>query len=74
MLAECLWRPNSESEYSETVGDVFQQWQQVTSADADFYEHGMQAFVHCWQKCTANGGDYIERQCFLAENAIYLTV
>ena len=24
-LTECLWRPNSGCEHSETVGDVFQQ-------------------------------------------------
>jgi len=27
----------------------------VTSTGADFYECSMQALVHCWQKCTANG-------------------
>jgi len=35
------------------------QW--FISADADFYEHGMQALVYCWQKCTANGGDCVEK-------------
>jgi len=33
----------------------------VTSAGTDFYEHDMQALVHWWQKCTANGGDYVEK-------------
>jgi len=28
---------------------------------ADFYEHSMQAFVHHWQKCTANGDDHAEK-------------
>ena len=28
---------------------------------ADFYKHGMQALVHRWWKCTANGGDYVEK-------------
>ena len=23
-----------------------------------------QALVHCWQKCTANGGDYVEKILF----------
>ena len=32
------------------------QW--VTSIGADFYEHGMQALVHHWWKCRANGGDF----------------
>jgi len=26
-----------------------------------FLECGMQVLVHLWQKCTANGGDYIEK-------------
>jgi len=26
-----------------------------------FYEHGMQALVHHWQKYTANGGGYVEK-------------
>ena len=33
----------------------------VPESRADFYEHGMQAFVHCWRKCIANGGDYVEQ-------------
>jgi len=43
--------------------------QRVTSASADFYKHSMQA--HHWQKCTANGGDYAEKQCFVAENLLH---
>jgi len=34
----------------------------------------MEALVHCWQKRTANGGNYIEKQHFAAENLLYLTV
>jgi len=48
-------------------GGAFQQWQQwqwATSTGADFYTHGMQALVHCWWKCIANGGDYTEKQLF----------
>jgi len=31
----------------------------------------MQAFVHGWQKCTAKGGDYAEKQSFVIENLLY---
>jgi hypothetical protein len=33
----------------------------VASTGADFYKRSMQAFVDCWWKCIANGGDYVER-------------
>jgi transposase len=33
----------------------------VASAGADFYERSMQALVHHWRKCMANGGDYVQR-------------
>ena len=46
----------------------------VTSTDADCYEHGMQAPVNCWRKCTGSGGDYVEKQCFVAKNLLYETV
>jgi len=50
------------------VGGDFQWWQQwVTSAGADFCERGMQALVHCWQKCITSGGDDAEKQCLVAE-------
>ena len=42
----------------------------VTDSHADYYKHGMQALVHHWWKCTANGGDYVEKQCFVAENLL----
>jgi len=29
----------------------------------------MQALVHCWQKCLPNGGDYVSKQYFVAENS-----
>ena len=35
------------------------QW--TTSAGADFYERSMQALVHRWRKCIADGGDYVEK-------------
>jgi len=28
---------------------------------SDFDKHGMQALVHCWSKCIANGDDYVEK-------------
>ena len=31
------------------------------SAGADFYEHSMRPLFHRWQKCTANGGDYVQK-------------
>jgi len=45
------------------------QW--ATSAVADFYERGMQALVHGWQKCIANGNEYVKKQCFVAKNLLY---
>jgi hypothetical protein len=45
----------------------------VASAGADSYEHSMQALVHRWRKCIANGGDYGEGQCFVADNLLYPT-
>jgi len=40
---------------NDTVVQAVKQW--ATSASADFYERGMQALVHRWLKCKANGGD-----------------
>ena len=54
---------------NDAVIAAVKQW--VTPADADFYEHGVQTLVHCWQKCIANGGDYIEKQCFVTENSLH---
>jgi len=47
---------------------AMKQW--ITSTGTDFYKRGMQALVHHWQKHTANGGDYTEKQCFVAENLL----
>ena len=41
------------------VVQAVKQW--ATSAGADFYERSMQALVHRWRKCIANGGDYVEK-------------
>jgi len=76
-LAKCLWRVSSGCEPSELVGGVFQQWRQwqwVTTAGADLYECSMHYHVHHWQKCISNSGDYVEEQCFVAENLLYQTV
>jgi len=65
MFIDACWtlvKTSSGCEHSEAVGDTFQLWQQwVTIAGADFYERSMQAFVHHWQKCTANGDDHAEK-------------
>ena len=68
-LAQCLWRPNSGCEPKEwcisavvTMGHLC--W-------CRFYKRSMQALVHCWKKYTANDGDYVEKQCFVAENLLY---
>ena len=34
----------------------------------------MQSPVYCWQKCIASGGNYVEEECFVAENLFYQTV
>ena len=34
----------------------------------------MQALVNCWCQCVGNGGDYVEKECFVAENLLYKTV
>jgi len=41
----------------DTVVRAVKWW--ATSAGADFYEHGVQALVHRWRKCIANGGDCV---------------
>jgi len=48
------------------------QW--VASTGADFYKHDMQALFLLWGKCTATGGDCVEKQCFVAENVLYQMV
>ena len=49
----------------------------LRTPNADFCEHGMQAFVHCWWKCIVvhfDSGDRAEKQCFVAENFLWETV
>ena len=81
MLAEHLWRPNNGYEHSEAVGGTFQQWCHHSSCErvghlhcCRFFEHGMQPLVHHWWKCIANAGDYVEEECFVADNFLYQIV
>ena len=46
---------------NDAIIAVVKQW--ATSTGADLYQCSMQALVHCWWKCTPNGGDYVEK-CF----------
>jgi len=32
------------------------------------------ALVHCLQNCIANGGDYVEKENFVAEKLVYQAV
>jgi len=57
---------------NNAVVRAVKQW--ANSAGADFYECGMQALVHCWRKCIAIGGDYVEKWCFVAKNLLYQIV
>jgi hypothetical protein len=54
---------------NNAVTRAVKQW--ATSTGADFSERGMQALVHRWQNCIANGGDYVEKYCFAAKNLLY---
>jgi len=44
--------------YDAIIAPV-KQW--VTSSGAEFYKCSMQALVRHWQKCMANGCDYVEK-------------
>ena len=46
----------------------------VTSPCADFNERNMKALIHHWRNCIADGGDYVEKWCFVAENLLYQIV
>jgi len=74
MLDEHLWRSTSGWNHSAPpVGGVIQQgWHEkwISSTAADFYERGMQAPVHHWQKFIANDGDYVENS-FKIDNFLY---
>ena len=57
-LAEHWWRPKSGCKHSEAVSSAFQWWWQQLCR---IYESSIQALVHPWQKCIANGGDYVKK-------------
>jgi len=57
---------------NDAIVQAVKQW--ATSAGADFYKRGMHALVHHWRKCIATGGDYVEKQCFVAKNLLYQIV
>jgi len=44
---------------NDAIVRAVKQW--ANSAGADFYECGMQALVHRWRKCIANGGNYVKK-------------
>jgi hypothetical protein len=41
------------------VLQAVKQW--AATNGADFYQRSMQALVHCWRKCIANGYDYVRK-------------
>ena len=41
------------------------------SALVKIFECSMQALLHHWWKCTADGGDCAEKECYAAENFLY---
>lgn len=56
--------PTGGCEHSEVVGGgvlAVVAVTLVTSAETNFYEHGVYAHVHCSQKCIANGGEDVEK-------------
>jgi len=46
--------------FSSSNGDM-KKTRHILDSHVDFYKYGIQALVHCWRKCIANGGDYTER-------------
>ena len=79
MLAEFLWGPKDECQHSMVMAGVFQQWQHRHERQATFQIAmqvfiNMQALVHHWQKCTANGRDCAEKSCFVVDNFLYQIV
>ena len=81
MIAEWIWRPSSGREHSEAVSDVFQQWQQQCERQAVFQMHMCRCHTTKWRGpgsvhlCkSANGGDYVEKQWFIADNLFYQIV
>ena len=48
---------------------MVRQWMQIY--DADFCGCSMQALVHCWWKCIANGGNSAEKIVLVAEDLLF---
>ena len=44
----------------------------IPDSHAGFYESGIQALLHCWQKWRANGGNDVEKQCFIAKSYFFI--
>jgi len=56
-MKDGLWEQHFPSNNAIIAAVI--QW--ATSAGADFYEPDIQVLVHHWQKCTASGGNYVEK-------------
>ena len=69
-LAECLQRLNSGCEHIQTVGN------NVVPLLVQFFMCCVQALVHRWEKCRANGGACVEKIAFCSRwlallNSVY---
>ena len=70
MLAECLWRPKSGCEHSEGCISAV-----VTVALGHLRCCRLLWVWHAgWWKCIADSGDCAEKECFVTENLLYLTL
>ena len=81
-LTECFWRPKTGYGHGEVVGGAVLQWQEQTFGHLHWYTFlQVQHTRSCSlleklleKKCIANGGDYVEKQCFVAESLLDQTV
>lgn len=75
---EHLWRPTRGCERSEAsaVATAMQKTNHPNSQIVFFFlnKHSMQALVQHWKKSIANGGNRVEKQSFVAENSLYVSV
>ena len=69
-----MWAQGGGAWCVSAVVTAMWQTNHVPDSYAYFYEHSVQAFVHRWQKCRANSGDCVEKQCFVVENLLYQIV
>jgi len=74
LLSECFWRPKSGCEQIEVVGGAFQQWRQQWSPLLVQICMSVACRLDRWWKGTANGGDCVGKQCFVADNLLYQAV